>query len=55
MKNNSLQLDHTYSRKIGEHIIIDQQYADDIGWASTNNEEIEEIENIVPQILINRN
>ena len=27
----------------------------DIGWASTNNEEIEEIENTVPQILKNRN
>ena len=44
IKNSSLQLDHTYSRKIDEHIIIDQQYADDIGWASTNNEKIEEIE-----------
>ena len=55
IKNSSLQLDHTYSRKIDEHIIIDQQYADDIGWASTNNEKIEEIENTVPQILKNRN
>ena len=55
IKNSSLRLDHKYSRKIDEHIIIDQQYADDIGWASTNNEKIEEIENTVPQILKNRN
>ena len=40
IKNSSLQLDHTYSRKIDEHIIIDQQYADDIGWASTNDEKL---------------
>ena len=53
--NSSLQLDHAYSRQIDKHIIIDQQYADDIGWANTNTEEIEEIENVVPQIPKNRN
>ena len=29
--NSSLKLDQTYSRKIDEHIVIDQYYADDAG------------------------
>ena len=55
LKKSSLQLCHTYPRKIDKHINIDQQYADDIGSASPNTEKVEEIENTVPHILKNRN
>ena len=41
--------------KIDTHIVIDQQYANNIGWASTDNEESVKIKDTVPQILKYRN
>ena len=37
------------------NITIDQQYADDIGWASTDISEIETVEKTVPPVLKDRN
>ena len=54
--NNVLvQSEHNYNKSIDDHITIDQQYADDIGWATTEDEEIENIQKDIPPILKDRN
>ena len=48
--------DHTYTRMHpNRNLTIDQQYADDIGWATTNKETTENIKKTVPQKLKDRN
>ena len=47
--------DHTYSVMKENHLMIDQQYADDISWLSTSKSKIEEIENNIPGKLQSRN
>ena len=41
--------------KIQKSFIIDQQYADDTSWATTNKDTIEEIKSNVPKILTEKN
>ena len=53
--NNITSLDHNYAKLINEHITIDQQYSDDIGWASTDIKEIENVKKTVPPALKDRN
>ena len=53
--NNTQSLDHKYAKSVNDHITIDQQYADDIGWASTDISEIENIEKTVPPVFKERN
>jgi len=47
--------DHTYCKQSDSYITIDQQYADDIGWASTGIHILESIEKDIPDILKDRN
>ena len=49
--------DHTYQKidNNNNFLTIDQQYADDIGWASTGQHIIENIEKKVPHALKKRN
>ena len=51
IKSHTQSLDHSYSKKIDNHINIDQQYADDIGWISTDQTVIEHVERTVPPLL----
>ena len=56
--NNVLvQSEHNYNKSIDDHITIDQQYADniDIGWATTEDNQIEKIQKDIPPILKDRN
>ncbi len=46
--------DHIYMREI-DHLNIDQQYADDTGWATTNPGFIEYIKKTIPARLLTRN
>ena len=41
--------------KVQKSYTIEQQYADDTSWATTNKEIIEEIKQTVPKILTNKN
>ena len=54
-KNSNSILDHQYNNPVDKHFMIDQQYADDIGWASTDSNEIDEIIKNVPPVLKQRN
>ena len=48
--------DHTYASKTNiNYFTLDQQYADDIGWASTGIHILENIEKEIPKILTDRN
>ncbi len=47
--------DHTYAAPANNTFTIDQQYADDIGWASTGSHIIDNIEREIPPILAERN
>ena len=55
--------DHNYTKadkkritpKVQKTFTIEQQYADDTSWATTNKETIEEIKQTVPKILTNKN
>ena len=47
--------DHTYCKTSDNYVTIDQQYADDIGWASTGIHILENIERKIPDILQSRN
>ena len=48
-------LDHNYYTFTNQQFTLDQQYADDIGWASTQNSIIDHIEQEIPTILEDRN
>ena len=55
--------DHNYTKadkkktipKVQKSFTIEQQYADDTSWATTSKDTIEEIKQIVPKILTNKN
>ena len=49
-------IDHSYSLpNTSNHLEIDQQYADDLAWATTNQGRIEKLKNTIPTKLKNRN
>ena len=47
--------DHLYSIKRDNYFVIDQQYADDIGWATNARHKIDQLEKNVPIKLAERN
>jgi len=47
--------DHTYCKSPNNFFTVDQQYADDIGWASTGIHILEQIEKDIPKVLKERN
>ena len=47
--------DHSYEKSDNLLFLLDQQYADDISWASTDTSALENIEKVVPKILKSRN
>ena len=59
IENNSLfpnhLSDHGYEPTENLVFTLDQQYADDISWASTNKTVFEKIETIIPEVLKERN
>ena len=58
-ENNSLLPNHLsdHGYEPTENIVfkLDQQYADDISWASTSKTVLEKIETIIPEVLKDRN
>ena len=59
IENNSLLPNHLsdlgYEQTDNIVFTLDQQYADDISWASTSNTVLEKIETIIPEVLKERN
>ena len=47
--------DHNYCTPTNNIFTVDQQYADDIGWASTGIHILEQIEKDIPEVLESRN
>ena len=47
--------DHLYSIKRDNYFVIDQQYADDIGWATNARHKIDQLEKNIPIKLAERN
>jgi|GEM_PF-4699558 len=55
LQNIPIELEgHEYSKNKRDNFSIDQQFADDIGWASTSNDDIDFIKNTVPEKLQER-
>ena len=48
-------VDHDYYTFTNQQFTLDQQYADDIGWASTQDTIINDVEEQIPPILNDRN